>query len=304
MSSPITKKLMLSTASTTTPPPWLLQKAITVLQQSTTILILAGAGMSADSGLPTFRGKEGFWKAYPPAASKGLSFSDVSNPASFIQNERFGWGFFGHRYHLYTNATPHDGYSNLLRLCQSKRNSYFIFTSNVDGHFERTGFAPNQIFECHGSIHYVQTFHPYSDGRHIVPATSTCLPQLKINSETFEAMGELPTITVEGRPRKSRPNILMFNDSTFNPDRIDAQEDRWNSFLDKLPRSTKLVAIEIGAGKGVPTVRYTSENILNQFPNSYLIRINVDEPEGPSKQTISVPLGGKAAIDLLMAALE
>ena len=45
----------------------------------------------------------------------GLSFQDCSNPKSFMKDPRFGWGFFGHRYQLYTSAQPHEGYHILRR---------------------------------------------------------------------------------------------------------------------------------------------------------------------------------------------
>lgn len=74
-----------------------LAPAVDALKSREALYITAGAGMSADSGLPTFRSKEGFWRAYPPAQKAGLSFSQVSNPASFDRDERLAWGFFGHR---------------------------------------------------------------------------------------------------------------------------------------------------------------------------------------------------------------
>jgi len=79
-----------------TQPSWALAAA-EALKNCEALYITAGAGMSADSGLPTFRSKEGFWNAYPPAAKLGLSFSQVSNPATFEADERAAWGFFGHR---------------------------------------------------------------------------------------------------------------------------------------------------------------------------------------------------------------
>src|ERR1043165_6094626 len=77
------------------------------------LLIGAGAGMGVDSGLPDFRGDEGFWKAYPPF--RGKSFSAVSNPVWFLSDPSQAWGFSGHRLHLYRDALPHAGFEILLR---------------------------------------------------------------------------------------------------------------------------------------------------------------------------------------------
>ena len=57
------------------------------------LLITAGAGMSVDSGLPDFRGNEGFWEAYPPIARLGLSFSEMAKSRWFNEDPAFAWGF-------------------------------------------------------------------------------------------------------------------------------------------------------------------------------------------------------------------
>ena len=72
-----------------------LQKAADWIRQADALLIGAGAGMGVDSGLPDFRGNEGFWKAYPPF--RGKPFAKMSNPRWFFQDPELAWGFFGHR---------------------------------------------------------------------------------------------------------------------------------------------------------------------------------------------------------------
>ena len=57
-------------------------------------VITAGAGMGVDSGLPDFRGNDGFWNAYP--ALKGYPFMEMANPRWFTVEPRRAWGFYGH----------------------------------------------------------------------------------------------------------------------------------------------------------------------------------------------------------------
>ena len=78
-----------------------IQKAVQAISNANFLMICAGAGIGVDSGLPDFRGNEGFWKAYPPIRKLGLSLPEVSNPRWFYEDPRFAWGFYGHRYHLY-----------------------------------------------------------------------------------------------------------------------------------------------------------------------------------------------------------
>ena len=55
-------------------------------QEAEAILVGAGAGMGLDSGLPDFRGKSGFWKAYPPLAKMRIEFEEMANPYWFTKN--------------------------------------------------------------------------------------------------------------------------------------------------------------------------------------------------------------------------
>ncbi len=60
-----------------------LQKAKQLLEKCDAIFVTAGAGMGVDSGLPDFRGVEGFWNAYPKAKELGLAFEEMANPVWF-----------------------------------------------------------------------------------------------------------------------------------------------------------------------------------------------------------------------------
>src|SRR5437879_3682777 len=103
--------------------------------------------MGVDSGLPDFRGREGFWQAYPPFRRLGLDFASLANPRWFAEDPALAWGFYGHRMVLYRQTAPHEGFSVLHRwACRTKRGG-FVFTSNVDGHFQRAGFGAEQIVE-------------------------------------------------------------------------------------------------------------------------------------------------------------
>src|SRR5439155_19501480 len=131
-----------------------LQAAADAIRAAEALLIGAGAGMGVDSGLPDFRGPEGFWKAYPPF--RGRQFAELSTPHWFRTDPALAWGFFGHRLNLYRAATPHAGFANLRGWVERPPLGYFVFTSNVDGQFQKAGFPEDRLLECHGSIHYLQ----------------------------------------------------------------------------------------------------------------------------------------------------
>ncbi|MDB6064735.1 MAG: sIR2 [Pedosphaera sp.] len=263
-------------------------RAVEAVKTSDALFITAGAGMGVDSGLPDFRGNEGFWKAYPVVARLGLSFAQMANPTWFHQTPDLAWAFYGHRLNLYRTTVPHDGFKQLLQLASQKPGGYFVFTSNVDGQFQKAGFDPERIVECHGSIHHFQCTARCSES--IWDASHEIV---NVDMETFRALEPLPVC-----PRcheLARPNVLMFGDAHWLSQRTDSQETLFGQWLDSLKKSSaRITVIELGAGTAIPTVRETSEQIL-LHPNTNLIRINPREPAVPTGQ-IGLPLGALEGI--------
>lgn len=285
-----------------------LRHAAEKVKEATALIITAGAGMGCDSGLPDFRGPEGLWKAYPPLKERGLTLPETSNPQWFDRDPTFAWGFFGHRLNMYRSTTPHQGFQILKKWTQSKKDGYFIFTSNVDGHFQKAGFPEEKVTECHGSINFLQAT---SGSDHIWPVPDHFSPKVDETTLTV-AENDLPRGPPgdDGKiPEKAvvaRPNILMFGDYCFVGDRTDAQEYRMNNFMAILPKDTILVVVEIGAGHAVPTVRYRSEGSVERYnpKDSCLIRINPRDPEIPRLQDISLPMKALEALQRIDELIE
>lgn len=145
----------------------LYQSAAELISEADALLIGAGAGMGVDSGLPDFRGNEGFWKAYPFLGEARMAFAEVANPRAFERDPALGWGFYGHRLALYRRTVPHEGFQILRQWAGKMPLGARIFTSNVDGQFQKAGFSESQIHECHGSLHYLQCMHAWMRRRHL-----------------------------------------------------------------------------------------------------------------------------------------
>jgi NAD-dependent SIR2 family protein deacetylase len=264
-----------------------------ILYEADAILITAGAGMGVDSGLPDFRGTEGFWQAYPPMERLGLEFVDVANPKWFIESPKMAWGFYGHRLHLYRNTVPHKGFELLKKLVFHKGDNYFIFTSNVDGQFQKAGFDTEKIVERHGSIHHNQCIDSCTND-----IWDNSNSKIEVDLETFKAISELPHC--KHCSRLARPNILMFGDWGFLSNRQREQQDRLHTWLRRsVSEKLKIAIIEIGAGKEVPTVRHFSEEIVKQY-GAQFIRINPRDHDGPD-DIVSIPLGGQEAVEKILA---
>jgi NAD-dependent SIR2 family protein deacetylase len=264
----------------------LFEQAAKAIAEADGLLVTAGAGMGVDSGLPDFRGNEGFWKAYPALARAGLAFTRIANPAAFESNPRRAWGFYGHRLNLYRETVPNAGFGILKTLSKKMEHGVFVFTSNVDGQFQKAGYNPRQIVEAHGSIHHLQCQNGCLgdtwSAENFAPV---------VDDENCELLSAFPYCPHCGEV--ARPNILMFGDWGWIDYRTEIQESAMSAWLKKVKR---LVVIEIGAGTDIPTVRSKSENV-----GGTLIRINPRESGSDYAKTISIPLGGLEALQKIQA---
>ncbi len=264
-----------------------LQQAAETIASADALLIAAGAGMGVDSGLPDFRGDKGFWKAYPPYEKLGLNFVTLAQPRWFKTDPTLAWGFYGHRMNLYRDTQPHEGFAILLKWVARMRQGAFVYTSNVDGHFQKAGFDPNQVMEVHGSLEWSQCLRDcgvgvfHSDSVHIT-----------IDEETMRAREPLPACPSCGS--LARPNVLFFNDAEWDVRRSYEQEVRFNAWLQGLGHA-RLAIVECGAGTAVPTVRYLCEHVVHKAKHATLLRINLRESDVPRGE-IGLPLGALHAL--------
>lgn len=259
------------------------------LMQADGLLVTAGAGMGVDSGLPDFRGTQGFWRAYPALGRARIAFEEIANPAAFRSDPAQAWGFYGHRLALYRRTVPHAGFAILKKWIARMADGGFVFTSNVDGQFLKAGFDPGRICEVHGSIHHLQCAVPCSDA--IWPADAF-LPD--IDEAVCRLRGEPPRCPRCGG--LARPNILMFGDGAWLGRRSEAQQLRLEVWRQRVER---LLVVELGAGLAVPTVRWFGESL-----GVPLLRINPDAPECGLSRAVGLPLGALdalTAIDALLA---
>ncbi|CAD6543249.1 SIR2 family NAD-dependent protein deacylase [Paraburkholderia metrosideri] len=262
-----------------------LEKATAWLREADGLLITAGAGMGVDSGLPDFRGRDGFWRAYPALRHHGFSFEDMANPARFAEHPELAWGFYGHRLKLYRETVPHEGFAILRRWADRMPHGAFVFTSNVDGQFQKAGFSDDRIHECHGSIHTLQcldvcTPDTWSAGQF----------QPLVNDETSELESPMPHCPRCGA--LARPNILMFGDWGWVDVPYEEQRERLEAWIST---ASKLVVVELGAGRALPTVRRFSE----QNSRHRLIRINLREPSTSSLHGVGLEGAAAATLKLL-----
>jgi NAD-dependent deacetylase len=109
------------------------------------IVFFTGAGMSAESGVPTYRGKGGIWKSY--------DYGSCACQAAFDRNPRYVWEFHNYRRGLIAQSEPNEGHFAIART-QAARPNTCVVTQNVDGLHQRAGSG--DVHELHGNIWQVR----------------------------------------------------------------------------------------------------------------------------------------------------
>jgi NAD-dependent deacetylase len=111
------------------------------MRSAAAIVVLTGAGISAESGVPTFRGQDGLWRRY--------SAAELATPEAFARDPDLVWQWYRWRRSLIGRAIPNPGHLSLARL-QERAGRFDLVTQNVDGLHQRAGSAA--VIELHGNI--------------------------------------------------------------------------------------------------------------------------------------------------------
>ncbi|KAJ5125692.1 hypothetical protein N7448_005010 [Penicillium atrosanguineum] len=149
------------------------------LKGSRRILALLGAGISAASGLPTFRGAGGLWRSFDATA--------LATPGAFERNPGLVWQFYSYRRHMALQAQPNKAHYALAEL--SRMNKEFLTISqNVDGLSPRAGHPAEQLKLLHGSLYDLKCTSFYCDYTRSNDFTDPIVPSLDIpKKELFPA---------------------------------------------------------------------------------------------------------------------
>jgi NAD-dependent SIR2 family protein deacetylase len=271
--------------------------AAELVSQADALIVAAGAGMGVDSGLPDFRGNQGFWQAYPALGRARMDFSSIASPQAFRDDPALAWGFYGHRLALYRATVPHPGFALLRAWGERMEHGASVFTSNVDGQFQLAGFDPQRIVECHGSIHHLQCMQPHR--RHACGAIWSAQDFVPdVDADACRLRNAPPACPHCGG--LARPNILMFGDGDWLERRAEEQQARMQTWL---ARTRRPVVIELGAGTAIPSVRHFSHGVV-QHHGGRLVRINPREPQVAGSLDAGIAMGALDGLRAIAAALD
>ncbi|KAM0331679.1 hypothetical protein ACHAQA_003358 [Verticillium albo-atrum] len=108
------------------------------------ILALCGAGLSASSGLPTFRGAGGLWRRHDATR--------LATPEAFAADPALVWLFYAYRRHMALQAQPNPGHAALAALARKAPDNFLCLTQNVDNLSQRAGHPLDQLRPLHGNL--------------------------------------------------------------------------------------------------------------------------------------------------------
>jgi NAD-dependent deacetylase len=111
------------------------------LEAAERVGVFTGAGISAESGVPTFRGEDGIWKKFKP--------EELANFDAFMRNPALVWEWYNHRKHLIAGISPNAGHYALAAM-ESRHRNFSIATQNIDNLHTRAGSTT--VHELHGNI--------------------------------------------------------------------------------------------------------------------------------------------------------
>ncbi|MFT4974669.1 MAG: NAD-dependent deacetylase [Myxococcota bacterium] len=181
-----------------------LEEMLFGLNPRRSITFLTGAGISAESGIPTFRGEGGYWTV----GSTVYTPQEIATWQFFQENPWEVWRWYLHRRGVCDGAEPNDAHRALVRLEEGYPRTFHLITQNIDGLHRLAGSSDARTYEVHGSGHELRCAARCTDERHPIP------PGVK-NKAADEPMTEADKALL-ACPRcggLSRPHVLWFDES-------------------------------------------------------------------------------------------
>ncbi len=168
------------------------------------VFILTGAGLSAESGIPTFRGSGGLWRNY--------RMEEVASPEAWQRDPRLVWEFYSLRRRVARAAKPNPGHFALAELERALGDRLFVVTQNVDDLDEQAG--SRRVIHMHGELWKSRCDRcdraPFDD------------------AEVYEPFREIPRCPCGGQ---IRPYVCWFGELPYHLDRIQAALDACTIFV-------------------------------------------------------------------------
>ncbi|MEL6134444.1 MAG: Sir2 family NAD-dependent protein deacetylase, partial [Bacteroidota bacterium] len=167
------------------------------------LIILTGAGVSAESGIPTFRGPEGYWKV----GSRNYMPQEIGTQEMFRREPQEVWKWYLFRRTVCQEARPNPGHEAIATLEKMMGDRLTLITQNVDGLHLRAGNSLDRTYLIHGSLEYVRCSVPCSSK--LYPFPQGISPKDRDSDVTED---EWKALACPNCGAMTRPHILWFDE--------------------------------------------------------------------------------------------
>lgn len=222
------------------------------------LTVLTGAGLSADSGIPTFRGKEGYWRA----GSQNYRPEEMATLRMFEKQPLEVWKWYLYRAGVCAAAKPNPGHYALRDMELLLGNRFQLVSQNVDGLHSRAGSSEERTWLIHGSINKSRCVLPCSDAIYPAPDISFT-PDMDFTSE------DLSQLYCPACKRWLRPHILWFDES-YNEEYYHLE-----SVINEMELTDLLLVVGTSLATGLP--HYMVERVFKR--NVPVIFINPEKTD-------------------------
>ena len=206
-------------------------------RESGLIVVLTGAGISAESGIPTFRGKDGYWTV----GSTVYHPQELATQSAFRRMPVEVWQWYLYRRTVCRRAPPNRAHEALVRLEQGLGNRFRLITQNVDGLHLRAGQSPERTYQIHGNIDFMRCADECSTQLTPVPAEIGDVEAGQTLTDAQVALLRCPRCH-----QPARPHVLWFDEAYDEP------LFRYQSSIDAAARAALVLVVGTSASTTLP----------------------------------------------------
>jgi NAD-dependent deacetylase len=200
------------------------------------VLVLTGAGISAESGIPTFRGREGYWVV----GSQNYMPQQMATRAMFDRSPAEVWRWYLFRFGMCRHAEPNAGHHALVDLERALGDRFVLVTQNIDGLHSRAGSSPERTYCIHGDAAWVRCAGECT--RELFP-----LPEFSTRDKDAPlTAADQDRLTCPRCKGWLRPHVLWFDES------YDEEHYRMESALDAVRKASLLLVVGTSGATNLP----------------------------------------------------
>ena len=204
------------------------------------IVVLTGAGVSAESGIPTFRGEEGYWQV----GSRHYHPQEMATFRAFCDMPDEVWAWYLYRRAVCRAAAPNAAHEALVRMEGYLGERFQLITQNVDGLHLRAGQSPERTWQIHGDIEFM---------RCATECDATLYPVPAAIGDTFGKLDEVDDqlrglLVCPSCGGRARPHVLWFDEM------YDEARYRFESSMNAMTGADALIVIGTSGATTLPTL--------------------------------------------------